>query len=72
MDSAIKGFRYSSAAGILIILLSLLIALFYRVDVGNPAAELRVPIVALEFSGSLSQASYLLGEDPALIRNYDI
>ncbi|MGB3622878.1 hypothetical protein FT643_02565 [Ketobacter sp. MCCC 1A13808] len=67
-----KEFRYSGAAGILIILLSIVIALFYRFDVANPSTEFRIPVLALEFAGSLSQASTLLGTDPAMIRNYDI
>jgi hypothetical protein len=72
MDSATKGFRYASAAGFVVILISVVISFFYQPSVPNLPPEFDTPILALEFASSLSDASHLFGDDAKLIRKFQV
>jgi len=70
MFSATKGFRFTGAAGLIVILLGILLSFFYPAGAGNIPPEFSASIIALEFSSSFSDASLLFDDDTALIQRF--
>lgn len=70
MISATKGFRITAAAGFTVILLAIILSFFYPANVDNTPQGFSAPIIALEFSTSLSDASQLFADDTRLINRF--
>lgn len=72
MDTPIKGFRYAGNAGILLLLFIVVLSFYYLPELKQIPSGFHIPILALEFSTSLPEATQLFNHDRALIETYHV